>query len=152
MERKRNYVITVSISCGGRNCIRNLLPLLVKTHAQAELLPEENRTVAAGAVESGHACRKILQAVRAVEMHMVLSCVVMKTIQCLSLRMEGKLCSEQIRYQRTPSKGKVSEGAIMHNLRKHIFRLMGQNPELCITRLIQEIWEQSDVCEDILAS
>ena len=81
-------------------------------------------------VESDHARRKILQAVRAIEMHMVLSCVAMGTIQCLSLRMEGKLCSEQIRYQRTPSKGKVSEGAIMHYLRKHIFRLMGQNPEL----------------------
>lgn len=103
-------------------------------------------------VKSDHARRKIMQAVRAAEMHMPLPCIAMGSVQCLSLRMKGKLCSEQIRYQRTPSKGKVSEGAIMHNLRKHIFRLMGQNPELCITRLIQEIWEQSDVCEDILAS
>ena len=103
-------------------------------------------------VESDHARRKILQAVRAVETHMVLSCVAMGTIQCLSLQMEGKLCSEQIRYQRTPSKGKVSEGAMMHYLRKHIFRLMGQTPELRITRLIQEMQEQSEVCEDLLAS
>ena len=102
--------------------------------------------------ESSHARRKILQAVRAVEMHMILSCAAMGTIQCLSLRMEGKLCSEQIRYQRTPSKGKVSEGAMMRYLRKHIFRLMGQNPELCITRLIQEMQEQSEVCDDLLAS
>lgn len=58
-------------------------------------------------VESSHARRKIMQAVRAIEMHMALSCIAMGTIQCLSLRMEGKLCSEQIRYQRTPSKGKV---------------------------------------------
>ena len=103
-------------------------------------------------VKSDHARRKILQAVRAVETHMVLSCVAMGTIQCLSLQMEGKLCSEQIRYQRTPSKGKVSEGAMMHYLRKHIFRLMGQTPELRITRLIQEMQEQSEVCEDLLAS
>ena len=103
-------------------------------------------------VKSDHARRKILQTVRAVETHMVLSCVAMGTIQCLSLQMEGKLCSEQIRYQRTPSKGKVSEGAMMHYLRKHIFRLMGQTPELRITRLIQEMQEQSEVCEDLLAS
>ena len=64
-------------------------------------------------VESDHARRKILQAVRAVETHMVLSCVAMGTIQCLSLQMEGKLCSEQIRYQRTPSKGKVSDKILL---------------------------------------
>lgn len=103
-------------------------------------------------VESDHARRKIMQAVRAIEMHMALSCIAMGSIQCLSLRMEGKLCSEQIRYQRTPSKGKVSEGAMMHYLRKYIFRFMWQNPELHITRLIQEVQEQSKICEDLLAS
>ena len=101
-------------------------------------------------MESDHARRKILQVVQAVEIHMVLPCVVVGTIQCLLLRMEGKLCS--IRYQRTPSKGKISEEAMMHYLRKHIIRLMGQNPELCITRLIQEMQEQSEICEDFLAS
>ena len=103
-------------------------------------------------VESDHARRKIMQAVRAIEMHMALSCIAMGSIQCLSLRMEGKLCSEQIRYQRTPSKGKVSEGAMMHYLRKHIFRFMWQNPGLHITRLIQEVQDQSEICEDLLAS
>ena len=83
---------------------------------------------------------------------MVLSCFEMVTILCLSLQIKAKHCSEQIRYQRTPSKGKVSEGAMMHYLRKHIFRLMGQTPELRITRLIQEMQEQSEVCEDLLAS
>lgn len=41
---------------------------------------------------------------------------------------------------------------MMHYFRKHIFRLMGQNPELRITRLIQEMQEQSEICEDLLAS
>ncbi len=67
-------------------------------------------------VKSDHARRKILQTVRVVEMHMALSCTAMGTVQCLSLRTEGKLCTEQIHYQRTPSKGKVSEGAMMHYL------------------------------------
>ena len=103
-------------------------------------------------VESDHARRKIMQAVRAIEMHMALSCIAMGTVQCLSLRTEGKLRTEQIRYQRTPSKGKVSEGAMMHYLRKHIFRFMWQNPGLHITRLIQEVQDQSEICEDLLAS
>lgn len=105
-----------------------------------------------GQVEDDHARRKIMQAVRAIEMHMALSCIAMGTIQCLTLRAEGMLCSKQIRYQRTPSKGKVSEDAIMHYLRKHIFRFMGQHPELHITRLIQEMQEQSEICEDLLVS
>lgn len=129
-----------------------LLSLLVKTHARLNDYRKKTEPSPLEQVKSDHARRKIMQAVRAAEMHMPLPCIAMGSVQCLSLRMKGKLCSEQIRYQRTPSKGKVSEGAIMHNLRKHIFRLMGQNPELCITRLIQEIREQSDVCEDILAS
>ena len=107
---------------------------------------------ALGQVESDHARRKIMQAVQAIEMHMALSCIAMGSIQCLSLRMEGKLCSEQLRYQRTPSKGKVSDGAMMHYLRKYIFRFMWQNPELHITRLIQVVQEQSEICEDLLAS
>ena len=103
-------------------------------------------------VKDDHARMKILQTVRAIEMHMALSCIAMGTVQCLSLRTEGKLRTEQIRYQRTPSKGKVSEGAMMHYLRKHIFRFMWQNPGLHITRLIQEVQDQSEICEDLLAS
>ncbi len=121
------------------------MPRLNYYRKKTELSPLEQ-------VKSDHARRKIMQAVRAVEMHMTLSCIAMGSVQCLLLRMKGKLCSEQIRYQCTPSKGKVSEGAMMHYLRKHIFRFMGQNPELRITRLIQEMQEQSEICEDLLAS
>lgn len=93
-----------------------------------------------------------MQTVRAIEIHMALSCIEMGTIQCLSIRMEEKLCSERIRYQHTPSKKKISEGAMMQYLRKHIFRFMGQNPELHITRLIHKVQEQSGIYEDSLAS
>ncbi|HBN56186.1 MAG TPA: transposase, partial [Lachnospiraceae bacterium] len=114
------------------------MPRLDYYRKKTELSPLEQ-------VENNHARRKIMQAVRAVEMHMALSCIAMGTVQCLSLLTEGKLCTEQIRYQRTPSKGKVSEGAMMLYLRKHIFRFMGQNPELHITRLIQEMQDQSEI-------
>ncbi len=129
-----------------------LLSLLVKTHARLNDYRKKTEPSPLEQVKSDHARRKIMQAVRAAEMHMPLSCIAMGSVQCLSLRMKGKLCSEQIRYQRTPSKGKVSECAMMHYLRKHIFRFMGQNPELHITRLIQEMQEQSEICEALLAS
>ena len=87
-----------------------------------------------------------------IEMHMALSCIAMGTIQALAIQAEGKLRSEQIRYQRTPSKGKISEGAMMCYLRKYIFHFMGQSPELRITQLIQEMQEMSVIDKDLLAS
>jgi hypothetical protein len=57
--------------------------------------------------------KKIMEAIRAIEMHRALSCITMGTMQSLAIRSEGKLLSEQILYQRTPLKGKVSEGAMI---------------------------------------
>ena len=79
-------------------------------------------------VEDDHARMKILQTVRTIEMHMALSCITMGTVQCLSLRAEGKLRTEQIRYQRTPSKGKVSEGAMMIIFENIFFDLWDRTP------------------------
>ena len=90
-----------------------------------------------------------MEAIRAIEMHMALSCIAMGTIRTLAIRSEGTLRSEQICYQRTPSKGKVSEGAMMCYLRKYIFHFMGQSPEFRITLLIQEM---SVIDKDLLAS
>ena len=88
-------------------------------------------------VESEKSRRKVLETVRAIEMHMALSCIAMGILQSLSIRSIGKVSSSQLRYQRTPSKGRVSEAAVMHCLRKHFFRLLGKQPELRITRIIQ---------------
>lgn len=103
-------------------------------------------------VTDGHARKKILEAVRAIEMHMALSCIAMGILQSLSIRFIGKVTSGQIRYQRTPSKGRVSEAALMHYFRKHFFRLLGQKPELCITQLIQGLQEKPEEQWDSLAS
>lgn len=92
--------------------------------------------------------RKVLDAVRAIEMHMALSCIAMGILQSLSIRYIGKISSSQIRYQRTPSKGKVSEATLMHYFRKHFFRLLGQEHGLRITQIIRglqkELGEQLD--------
>ena len=71
---------------------------------------------------------KILEAVRAIEMHMVLSCIAMGILQSLSIRFIGKVSSSQIRYQRTSSKGRVSEATLMHYFRKHFSAFWGKSP------------------------
>ena len=103
-------------------------------------------------VEEGHARQKVLEAVRAIEIHMALSCIAIGILQSLSIRYIGKISSNQIRYQRTPSKGRVSEATLMHYFRKHFFRLLGQKPELCITQIIQGLQEESEEYWDSLAS
>lgn len=80
--------------------------------------------------------KKILEAVRAIEMHMALSCIAMGILQSLSIYFIGKVGSNQIRYQRTPSKGRVSEAALMHYFRNHFFHLLLLNPDSYITQII----------------
>ena len=94
----------------------------------------------------------ILKAVRAIEVHMVLSCVAMGTLQSLSVFSAGKLSSDQLRYQRTPSKGRVSEAALMTYLRKYFFLFMEKQPELQITQIIRSQQDASGNYWDSLAS
>ena len=70
-------------------------------------------------VEGEKSRRKVLEAVRATEMHMALSCIAMGILQSISIRFTGEIIPGQLRYQRTPSRGRVSEAAIMDYLRKH---------------------------------
>lgn len=103
-------------------------------------------------VEDGHARKKVLETVRAIEMHVALSCIAMGILQSLSIRFIGQIHSDQIRYQRTPSRGRVSEAVLMHYFRKYFFRHLGQKPELCITQLIQGLQEKPEEQWDSLAS
>ena len=103
-------------------------------------------------VEDEKSQEKILEAVRAIEMHMALSCIAMGILQSLSIRFIGKVSSSQIRYQRTPSRGRVSEGTLMHYFRKHFFRLMEKKPGLCITQIIHGLQEEPEEQWDSLAS
>ena len=94
-------------------------------------------------VKEGNARQKVLEAVRAIEMHMALSCIAMGILQSITILFIGKASSSQLRYQRTPSRGRVSEGAVMHYLRKYFFHLLGKQPELRITQIIQEQQDES---------
>ncbi len=103
-------------------------------------------------VEGEKARKRVLATVRATEMHMALSCIAMGILQSPSIRFIGKVSSSQIRYQRTPSRGRMSEATIMHYLRKHFLRLLSQKPELRITQIIQEQQDESGIYWDSLAS
>ena len=103
-------------------------------------------------VVEDHARKKILEAVRAIEIHMQLSCIAMGIIQSLSITISERITSEKIRYLRTPSDGMLSEATIMYYLRQNIFRLMVKSPGLSITRFIQEKQTESEIYDDLLAS
>ena len=64
-------------------------------------------------VETETARKRILEVVRATEMHIALSCIAMGLLQSLFIFSIGKVKSSQLRYQRTPSRERVSEGALM---------------------------------------
>lgn len=103
-------------------------------------------------VEDEKSRKKVLEAVRAIEMHMALSCIAMGILQSLSLCFAGQISPSQIRYQRTPSKNRISEAAVMHYLRKHFFRLLGKQPGLRITQIIQEQQDESGIYWGLWAS
>lgn len=96
--------------------------------------------------------RNILKAVRATELHMVLSCIAMGILQSISVCSVGKVSSNQLRYQRTPSRGRVSEAALMAHLRNYFFLFIEKQPELRITQIIREQQDTSGVYWDSLAS
>ena len=96
--------------------------------------------------------QNILKAVRAIEMHMAQSCIAMGILQSISVSSLEKLSSNQLRYQRTPSKGRVSEAALMAHLRKYFFLFMEKQPELRITRIIRKQQDSSGSYWDSLAS
>lgn len=104
-------------------------------------------------VTAENARKKILESVRAIEMHMVLSCIAIGTLHILSIHLTGKINTSHLRYQRTPAKGRVSEAALMYYLRKHIFRLMGKSPQLCITKIIEsQQMKETDILKNPLVS
>ena len=103
-------------------------------------------------VENERSRKNILKAIRATEMHMVMSCIAMGILQSISISSVGRLYSDQLRYQRTPSRGRVSEAALMVHLRKYFFLFMEKQPELRITQIIRKQQDTSGFYWDSLAS
>ena len=94
----------------------------------------------------------MLEAIHATELHLVVSCVAMGILPGISLGCSEEVPLKQLRYQRTPARGRISEASVMHYLRNHFFRLLGKSPELRITQIIQEKQDKSEIYKDFLAS
>lgn len=129
-----------------------LLPLLDKSHAKAVPLPKERYPFLLEQMEGEKERRNILMAARATEMHMALSCIAMGILQSISVCSLGKVSSVHLRYQGTPSRGRVSEATLMAHLRKYFFMFMERQPELRITQIIREKQATSRTYGDSLAS
>ena len=80
------------------------------------------------------------------------NCVAIGILQSLSILMLGEFSPDQLRYQRTPSKGKVSEVTLMAYLRKYFFLFMEKHSELQITQIIRNQQDTSGTQWDSLAS
>lgn len=79
--------------------------------------------------------KKILETIRAIEIHIELSCIAMGMIQILFVRLTETVDSNEIRYLWTPSAGKLSETGSVWNLLRFIGFLSTQNCEKTRGRL-----------------
>lgn len=78
------------------------------------------------------------EAAQAIEMHMTMSCIAMGIIQSVSVYWGGRLSPNQLRYQRTASRRRVSETALMVQLRKYLFLFKEKLSDLRITQIIRK--------------
>ena len=132
---------------------RILLPLLVKAHVpKLRYYLKKREPAPLEQVMDEHARKEVLEAMCAIEMHMALLCIAMGILQSLSSRFIGKVTSNQIRYQRTPSKRRVSEAILMYYFRKHFFRLLEQKPKSRITQIIHGLQTAPEEHWSFLAS
>ena len=64
------------------------------------------------------------------------SSIAMGIIQLLCLECQGDIQVSDLRYLRTPSHKVMSEASMMEYLRRNLFRFMGQQGDLTITKTI----------------
>ncbi len=120
------------------------MPKLNKYRKKEEAHPLES-------VDDPRLRQRILRTVKAVEGFVQLSVTAMGILQITSLRFSGSI-RENIRYMRTPSKESVSEATFMVYLRRHIFRILAEKPDLSITRIIRQQQEDPDIYSNLRAS
>ena len=79
---------------------------------------------------------RILKTINAIEGYVMCSCIALGLLQILALRFSGRVNPLYFRYLRTPSKEIMSEASVAYYLREFIFRSLGQDKSLSITRII----------------
>ena len=82
--------------------------------------------------------KRILDCIRATEAFVTCSCVAMGIVQLISMKEYGRGSIRKIRYMRTPSKMKPSEGTVMYYFRRNLFSMLLKHPDSFVTRFIRE--------------
>lgn len=96
--------------------------------------------------------RRIRQTLEAIEGFVMCSCIATGLIQMIALKFSAYAPGLFWRYLRTPSKAIVSEATVVVYLRKSIFRMFAQHPNLPITQIIRTKQENTSSDADLLAS
>ena len=92
--------------------------------------------------------KRILDCIRATEAFVACSTIAMGIVQLISMKEISRGSIRKIRYLRTPSKMKPSEGTVMYFFRRKLFPMLLYHPDSFITRFIRE--HQCENFEDIM--
>lgn len=92
--------------------------------------------------------KQILDCIRAMEAFVTCSSIAMGIVQLISMKEYGRGSIRIIRYLRTPSKMKPSEGTVMYFFRRNLFSMLLQHPDSFVTRYIRE--RQSETSDDTM--
>ena len=93
--------------------------------------------------------KRILDCIRATEAFVTCSTIAMGIVQLVSMQEVSCGLIRKLRYLRTPSKTKPSEGTVMYFFRRNLFSMLLSHPDSFITRFIREL--QQDDLEDTMA-
>jgi hypothetical protein len=96
--------------------------------------------------------KRIRQTVEAIEGFVMCACIATGLLQLIALQFSTQTSGLLRRYLRTPSKTIVSEATVAVYLRKSIFRMFAQHPNLSISQIIRSKFEKSSNDANFLAS
>jgi len=91
--------------------------------------------------------KRILKTLQAIEGYVMCSCIALGLLQILAIQFSGTVNPISFRYLRTLSKETMSEASVACYLRKSIFRSLGKNKDLIITRIIKSKQEDLEFDE-----
>ena len=92
--------------------------------------------------------KRVLDCVRAMEGFVTCSALAMGIVQLISMKEHSRGTIRRLRYLRTTSKVKPSEGTVMYFFRRNLFSMLLQHPDSFVTRFIRE--HQSETSDDIM--
>ena len=81
---------------------------------------------------------RILGCIRATENFVACATVAMGIVQLISMREYSRGTIRKLRYLRTPSRMKPSEGTVMYFIRRNLFSMLLSHPYSFVTRFIRE--------------